>query len=80
MTRGPVRVGELLLPTMVTLAGRGPVSAKNFLTLLKFPAPTQAESPLAAGTRVTAEATAAPTPGTPHPRRAITPSTQAVNP
>ena len=37
----PIRVAELLLPTVLTLAGRGPVSAENFLTVL-------------AGTRVTA--------------------------
>jgi hypothetical protein len=37
----PVRVAELLLPTVLALAGRGPVSAENFLTVL-------------AGTRVTA--------------------------
>jgi hypothetical protein len=34
-------VAELLLPTILTLAGRGPVSAANFLAVL-------------AGTRVTA--------------------------
>ncbi len=39
----PVRVAELLLPTVLALAGRGPVSAENFLTVL-------------AGTRVTAHA------------------------
>ncbi|MEU0792893.1 hypothetical protein ABZ342_22700 [Amycolatopsis sp. NPDC005961] len=37
----PLRVAELLLPTVLTLAGRGPVSAENFLAVL-------------AGTRVTA--------------------------
>ncbi|MEV6639809.1 hypothetical protein [Amycolatopsis sp. NPDC051371] len=37
----PIRVAELLLPTVLTLAGRGPVSAENFLAVL-------------AGTRVTA--------------------------
>ncbi|VVJ22892.1 Uncharacterised protein [Amycolatopsis camponoti] len=37
----PLRVSELLLPTVLTLAGRGPVSAENFLAVL-------------AGTRVTA--------------------------
>jgi hypothetical protein len=40
----PIRVAELLLPTVLTLAGRGPVSAESFLTLL-------------AGTRVTADRT-----------------------
>lgn len=40
----PVRLAELLLPTVLTLAGRGPVSAENFLTAL-------------AGTRVTADCT-----------------------
>jgi hypothetical protein len=40
----PIRVAELLLPTVLTLAGRGPVSAENFLTVL-------------AGTRVTANRT-----------------------
>ncbi|SEF29175.1 hypothetical protein SAMN05421837_104573 [Amycolatopsis pretoriensis] len=39
----PVKVAELLLPTVLALAGRGPVSAENFLTAL-------------AGTRVTAHA------------------------
>ncbi|WP_277875460.1 hypothetical protein [Amycolatopsis camponoti] len=34
-------MSELLLPTVLTLAGRGPVSAENFLAVL-------------AGTRVTA--------------------------
>jgi hypothetical protein len=33
----PVSVGALLLPTLLTLAARGPVSAKNFLTLLTSP-------------------------------------------
>jgi len=37
----PIRVAELLLPTVLTLAGRGPVSAANFLAVLT-------------GTRVTA--------------------------
>jgi hypothetical protein len=37
----PIRVAELLLPTVLTLAGRGPVSAASFLALLT-------------GTRVTA--------------------------
>lgn len=37
----PIRVANLLLPTILTLAARGPVSAANFLTLLP-------------GTRVTA--------------------------
>ncbi len=37
----PIRVSELLLPTLLTLAGRGPVSAASFLAVL-------------AGTRVTA--------------------------
>lgn len=40
----PIRVSELLLPTVLTLAGRGPVSAANFLAVL-------------AGTRVTAART-----------------------
>ncbi|MEU8631576.1 hypothetical protein AB0C38_05365 [Amycolatopsis sp. NPDC048633] len=38
----PIRVAELLLPTVLALAGRGPVSAANFLAVL-------------AGTRVTAD-------------------------
>jgi hypothetical protein len=33
----PISVGALLLPTLLTLAARGPVSAKNFLTLLTSP-------------------------------------------
>lgn len=33
----PLRVRELLLPTVLTLAGRGPESAKNFLTWLASP-------------------------------------------
>jgi hypothetical protein len=37
----PVGVAELLLPTILTLAGRGPVSAASFLAVLT-------------GTRVTA--------------------------
>ncbi|MFJ7211669.1 hypothetical protein [Amycolatopsis sp. NPDC098790] len=37
----PIRVAELLLPTVLAMAARGPVSAENFLTVL-------------AGTRVTA--------------------------
>ena len=40
----PIRVADLLLPTILTLAGRGPVSAANFLAVL-------------AGTRVTAART-----------------------
>ena len=46
----PIRVAELLLPTVLTIAGRGPVSAENFLTWLASPG----ERPPAAGTRVTA--------------------------
>ena len=37
----PIRVADLLLPTILTLAGRGPVSAASFLAVV-------------AGTRVTA--------------------------
>jgi hypothetical protein len=48
---GPVRVGELLLSTVLTLASRGPVSAENFLTLL--PAPQLCSCPLP-GNRATA--------------------------
>lgn len=44
----PVRVADLLLPTVLTLAGRGPASAEGFLTLL-----ATAGEP-SAGTRVTA--------------------------
>ena len=40
----PIRVSDLLLPTVLTLAGRGPVSAASFLAVL-------------AGTRVTAAGT-----------------------
>ena len=40
----PIRVAELLLPTVLTLAGRGPVSAESFLAVL-------------AGTRVPAHRT-----------------------
>jgi hypothetical protein len=40
----PIRVAELLLPTVLTLAGRGPVSAASFLAVLT-------------GTRVTARRT-----------------------
>ena len=40
----PIRVAELLLPTVLNLATRGPVSAANFLAAL-------------AGTRVTAART-----------------------
>ncbi|OXM70493.1 hypothetical protein [Amycolatopsis vastitatis] len=48
---GPIRVGELLLATVLTLASRGPVSAENFLTLLPAPQRCSCPSP---GTRVTA--------------------------
>ena len=47
----PIRVGELLLSTVLSLASRGPVSAENFLTLLAAPEPRSCPSP---GTRVTA--------------------------
>jgi len=51
----PIRVAELLLPTVLTIAGRGPVSAENFLTWLASPGePQEPVSPPAAGTRVTA--------------------------
>ena len=40
----PIRVSELLLPTVLTLAGRGPVSAASFLAVV-------------AGTRVTGAGT-----------------------
>ena len=46
---GPIRVGELLLSTVLTLASRSPVSARNFLTLLAVP-----RSCPSLGTRVTA--------------------------
>jgi hypothetical protein len=49
----PVRVAELLLPTVLTLAGRGPVSAANFLTVLATVTPHPCR---AAGTRVTSAA------------------------
>jgi hypothetical protein len=75
--RGPVpptRVGELLLPTLLTLAGRGRMSAENFLTLLacppkrRPPSSTQVTAHLAQdhhhlpgpGTRVTASLRANP--------------------
>jgi hypothetical protein len=48
---GPIRVGELLLSTVLTLASRGPVSAENFLTWLAAPVPRTGPS---RGTRVTA--------------------------
>ena len=46
----PVRVAQLLLPTVLALAGRGPLSAAGFLTVL-------------AGTRVTAHAGDTPATG-----------------
>ena len=50
---GPIRVGELLLSTVWTLASRGAVSAENFLTLLAAPVPRPRSGP-SRGTRVTA--------------------------
>lgn len=48
-TGGPTRVGELLLPAVVLLVSRGPMSAATFSTLLVSP-------PEPPGTRVTAAA------------------------
>ncbi|MEU5262464.1 hypothetical protein [Amycolatopsis sp. NPDC021455] len=50
---GPIRVGELLLPTVLILASRGPVSAENFLALLTAPVP-RPRSGASRSTRVTA--------------------------
>lgn len=51
----PIKVAELLLPTVLALAGRGPVSAENFLTWLASPGVSPDPiAPPAAGTRVTA--------------------------
>ncbi|RSM34361.1 hypothetical protein DMA12_48595 [Amycolatopsis balhimycina DSM 5908] len=50
---GPIRVGELLLSTVLTLASRGPMSAENFLALLTAPVPQPRSRP-SRGTRVTA--------------------------
>ncbi|WP_410666612.1 hypothetical protein [Amycolatopsis sp. cmx-4-68] len=61
----PLRVAELLLPTVLTLAGRGPVSAANFLTLLATVTPDPCP---AAGTRVTSAA-----PRTSEPNKAVNP-------
>ena len=49
---GPIRVGELLPATVLTLASRGPVSAENFLTLLVSPVPFPRSCP-SPGARVT---------------------------
>lgn len=49
----PIRVGELLVSTVLTVASRGPVSAQSFLTLLAAPVLPPCSCPLP-GTRVTA--------------------------
>lgn len=41
----PLKVSELLLSTVLTLAGRGPESAKNFLTWLAGPSCRPAPNP-----------------------------------
>lgn len=41
----PVRVAELLWPTVLTLATRGRVSAENFLTLLAPPSESPTPNP-----------------------------------
>ncbi len=67
----PTRVGDLFLPTLLTLATRGPTSTKNFLSLLPIqPRPTThtttdatppetTAAPPPPGTRVTAQTTPA---------------------
>jgi hypothetical protein len=58
----PIKVAELLVPTVLTLAARGPASAKSFLAVL-------------AGTRVTASPDQASGPmTTDSPNRATPPS------
>ena len=59
----PVRVSDLLFPTVLTLAARGPASAQNFLAALASPSEEERTAtpattgpnflPAAAGTRVT---------------------------
>ncbi|MDT7803588.1 MAG: hypothetical protein QOI78_7021 [Actinomycetota bacterium] len=41
----PTRVGDLLLPTFLTLAGRDRAGAQRFLTRLRTPSPTPAVNP-----------------------------------
>jgi len=57
----PTRVGDLLLPTILTLAGRGPVSAANFLTLLASP-PNPQRPPATPATALLAQGPHHPSP------------------
>ena len=80
----PTRVRDLLLPTLLTLASRGPASAKNFLSLL-LPGPEPIPPPLSSqrllGTRVTADATRPHIPALlPLPSQAGTRVTADANP